>query len=42
MMYFFLISKTMSLEIKPLKCTALPVKLGSDKGTEIFGVESCL
>ena len=29
----------MSLEIKPLKCIVLPVKLGSDTGTAIFGVE---
>ena len=30
----------MSLEIKPLKCIALPVKLRSDTGTVIFGAQS--
>ena len=30
----------MSLKIKPLKWIALPVKLRSDIGTVIFGVES--
>ena len=29
----------MSLEIKPLKCIVLPVKLRSDTGTPIFGLE---
>ena len=30
----------MSLEIKPLKCIALQVKLRSDTGTVIFGAQS--
>ena len=29
----------MSLEIKPSKCIVLPVKLRSDTGTPIFGLE---
>ena len=29
----------MGLEIKPLKCIVSPVKLRSDTGTVIFGVE---